>query len=58
MCVCVVIYERERKYIYEWLYIFWVDKYKEPALGVMVINVGNGHGDQSSNPGQGCLHFT
>ena len=28
------------------------------AHGVMVIVVGNGHGDTSSNPGQGWLHFT
>ena len=28
------------------------------AHGVMVIIVGNGHGDTSSNPGQGWLHFT
>ena len=26
--------------------------------GVMVIIIGNGYGDPSSNPGQGCLHFT
>ena len=24
----------------------------------MVIFVGNGHSESSSNPGQGCLHFT
>ena len=24
----------------------------------MVIDVGNGHGDPSSNPGQSCLRFT
>ena len=28
------------------------------ACGVMVIIVGNGHGDTSSNPGQDWLHFT
>ena len=28
------------------------------AYGVMVIIVGNGHGDKSSNPGWGWLHFT
>ena len=28
------------------------------ARGVMVIVVGNGHGDTSSNPGHGWLHFT
>ena len=28
------------------------------AHGVMVIVVGNGHGDTSSNPERGRLHFT
>ena len=28
------------------------------ARGVMVIVVGNGHGDTSSNPGRYWLHFT
>ena len=28
------------------------------ARGVMVIVVGNGHGDTSSNPERECLHFT
>ena len=28
------------------------------ARGVMVIVVGNEHGDTSSNPGRGWLHFT
>ena len=28
------------------------------ASGVMVIVVGNGHGDTSSNPGRGWLYFT
>ena len=28
------------------------------ARGVMVIVVGNRHGDTSSNPGPGYLHFT
>ena len=27
-------------------------------IGVMVIVVGNGHGDTSSNPGRDWLHFT
>ena len=26
--------------------------------GVMVIVAGDGHGDLSSKPGWGCLHFT
>ena len=28
------------------------------ARGVMVIVIGNGHGDTSSNPGRNLLHFT
>ena len=28
------------------------------AHDVMVIIIGNGHGDTSSNPGRGWLHFT
>ena len=28
------------------------------AHGVMVIIIGNGHGDTSSNPGRDWLHFT
>ena len=28
------------------------------ACGVMVIAVGNGHGNMSSNPGRDWLHFT
>ena len=28
------------------------------ARGVMVIVVGNGHGDKISNPGRDWLHFT
>ena len=28
------------------------------ARGVMVIVVGNGHGNTSSNPGRHWLHFT
>ena len=28
------------------------------ARGVMVIVVGNGHGNMSSNPGRDGLHFT
>ena len=30
----------------------------EGARGVIVIVVGNGHGDSSSNPGRDWLHFT
>ena len=31
---------------------------KGGARGVIVIVVGNGHGDTSSNPGRDRLHFT
>ena len=31
---------------------------KGGSSGVMVIVVGNGHGDTSSNPGRDWLHFT
>ena len=33
-------------------------KHLESACGVMVIVIGNGHGDTSSNPGRDWLHFT
>ena len=32
--------------------------YRAGARGVMVIVVGNGYGDTSSNPGRDWLHFT
>ena len=33
-------------------------KFSRGARGVMVIVVGNGHADTSSNPGRDWLHFT
>ena len=33
-------------------------KGQELPRGVMVIVIGNGHGDTSSNPGRDWLHFT
>ena len=27
------------------------------TFSIMVMNIGNGITDSSSNPGQGCLHF-
>ena len=30
----------------------------EGVCGVMIIVIGNRHDDPSSNPRQGCLHFT
>ena len=40
----------ERNILYK--YVDW------GARGVMVIVVGNGHGDTSSKPGRDRLHFT
>ena len=34
------------------------ENYSGDARGVMVIVVGIGHGDTSSNPGRDWLHFT
>ena len=31
--------------------------YNVDTYGLPVIIIGNGHGNLSSNPGQGCLHF-
>ena len=40
-------------------FLVWVlEKVGGGARGVMVIVVGNGHGDTSSKPGRGWLHFT
>ena len=47
--------------IYIYLYIYLVlltSLYFEGARGVIVIVVGNEHGDTSSNPGRDWLHFT
>ena len=38
-------------YIYIYIYIYG------SVRGVMVIIIGNGHGDMSSNPGQDRLHL-
>ena len=35
-----------------------IRKHSGGACGVTVIVVGNGYGEPSPNPGQGCLHFT
>ena len=37
-------------------FIAWISD-NEDIHGVMLIIVGNGHGDLSSNPEWGCLHF-
>ena len=49
-CFSVCLQENQELCI---LIIFWGG-----ARGVMVIVVGNGHGDTSSNPGRDWLHFT
>ena len=41
-----------------WTYNYAYCSYFGGACGVMVIVVGNGHGDTSSNPGRDWLHFT
>ena len=41
-------------YIYVYIYIYM----KGDRRGVMVIVIGNGHGNTSSNPGRDWLHFT
>ena len=40
------------------LFFLWHPIGGAGAGGVMVIVVGNGHGDTSSNPGRDWLHFT
>ena len=46
MCVCT--------HTHTHIYIYM----SGAICGVMLTNLGNGHSDQSSNPGQGCFHFT
>ena len=36
----------------------FINEFSGGARGVIVIVVGNGHGDTSSNPGRDWLHFT
>ena len=43
---------------FEFQDLFLLDCYYGGARGVMVIVVGNGHGDSSSNPGREWFHFT
>ena len=38
--------------------ISWFEVHQLPAHGVIVIVLGNEHGDTSSNPGRDWLHFT
>ena len=44
-------------YLFRWL-LHSTTYLQGGARGVMVIVVGNGHGDTSSNPGRDWLHFT
>ena len=49
VCVCVCVFLN---------LLLYARKKIGGARGVMVIVVGNGHGDSSSNPGRDRLHFT
>ena len=44
--------------VWEFIMTWWLLYPLGGACGVMVIIVGNGHGDTSSNPGWDWLHFT
>ena len=44
--------------IYTSYIIYFTVKSFGGAHGVMVVIVGNGHGDTSSNPGRDWLHFS
>ena len=37
---------------------WYCKRHYKSSLVVMVIVVGNGHSDTSSNPGHACLHIT
>ena len=50
------IYNNSTLYIYIYIYIYIY--VKKGARGTMVIVMGNGHGNTSSNPGRDWLHFT
>ena len=38
--------------------IYYKNTFVDGALSVVVVVLGNGIGNPSSNPGQGFLHFT
>ena len=41
------------------IYIYiYIEREREGICGMLVIIIGNGHGDLSSNLGQGYLHFS
>ena len=50
--------ETDGEKVWRQLYKNAANNIEQGACGVMVIVVGNGHGDTSSNPGRDCLHFT
>ena len=63
MRVCMCVYETEyvctRVYVFGLISLFnGISTLFGGARGVVVIVVGNGHGDTSSNPGRDWLHFT
>ena len=45
------------QYIYIYKEDLVLSNLQEGSRGVMVIAVGNGHGDTSSNPGRDLLHL-
>ncbi len=56
MYVCMYVCINKNRFSFNSSSLFGSDKFY--ARGVMVIVVGNGHGDTSSNPERDCLHFT
>ena len=56
-CVCACVCARARAHTHTHKIIKY-DFFIEGARSVMVIVVGNGHGNTSSNPGWEWLHFT
>ena len=63
VCVCVCVCAWEVGHLLDCYFLFrlvlWhINHYLGGAHGVMVIVIGNGHGDMSSNPGRDWLHFT
>ena len=61
-CEKIVWWYVETIWVAETLFIFTAEKklviLKGSARGIIVIVVGSGHGDTSSNPGRDWLHFT
>ena len=57
--VIMDIFAKSIKHVWRALFIFhyFISTFTTRYHGAMVIVKGNGHGDPSSNPGVGCLHF-